>query len=379
MNKNDKKIQERKFQIVTKVNDTGQAVIGLLVDMIYEINQKDLNKDDFLIHAYHKYEQKVIIDRNVNIKQVFVLNNQKQITKQGKYIFLECEPVGTLYWNEDTCSNYPMELEYSLIQKNQACFVKYKMCLQRINLIVDQFGKKTSTSGLNYRIYEPQNDGKSKSLIVWLHGAGAGGQSNETQITGNRGAVAFAKKEVQCIFDGAYVIAPQAPDYWMNEFMLGSIMLKGHDYTKQIIDLIKEVLRDNPLIDPLRIYIGGCSMGGYQTWKTLLMAPSMFAAAFPICAAYLPTVEELKTIQHMPIWLTHAKSDDIVSVENSQQAYQRLKIFNKKVIYSEYENVYFQGKEYPPHFSWIYVLNNVPQNEQGIHFFNWLAQQKKYD
>lgn len=27
-------------------------------------------------------------------------------------------------------------------------------------------------------------------------------------------------------------------------------------------------------------------MGGYQTWETLFVAPELFVAAFPICAAY---------------------------------------------------------------------------------------------
>ena len=89
------------------------------------------------------------------------------------------------------------------------------------NILVDDFTCETSTSGLNYRYFSPVDDDHANPLIIWLHGAGEGGSNNETQITGNQGAVAFASKDAQDIFGGAYVVAPQSPDCWMDELDLG--------------------------------------------------------------------------------------------------------------------------------------------------------------
>ena len=367
------------FRIVTDVLDSGQVVSGVLVDMKQDVKNDDFDKGSFVVHAKHLYDKTAFVDKDLKILNAYVVKDESgEKADTGHFIMLETEKNGTLYWDNPNFSNIPMTLDYQVTQvKALDSLEQVKVVLDAkdpINHLVDGFEAKTSKSKLNYRMFTPAEDDHKNALVVWLHGAGEGGDNNITPITANRGGLGFATPEHQDIFDGAYVIAPQSPNFWMDELKLGDLVLKGGNYTDAIISLIEEEIDNNDDIDAGRIYIGGCSMGGYQTWKTILAKPEMFAAAFPVCAAYAPTEEELKTVVDLPIWLTHAKVDDTVPVTNSQNTYKMLKDLGGKVVYTEYPDVTFGGQTYPPHWSWIYVANNDPVFED-VHIMNWLNEQ----
>ena len=333
----------KEFQLISEVLDDGEAITQIKVP-----------KDETLlsIHAKHYCQGKLVTDREVKVLKQEV---------QDDCLLLDIEPCHTVYWDEENFINIPMTLDYTI----PGMTMNKRICRKG----VDDF-QKGEKHHLQYRLYIPTCTCQQHPLIIWLHGAGEGGHSNETQITGNRGGVAFLK--YQDLFGGAYILAPQCPDYWMDSLTLGNLSLKGKDYTPQLVALIEDIIHEHQDIDTSRIYIGGCSMGGYQTWKTILYKPELFSAAFPICSAYKPTREDVKKVQHMPIWLTHARQDDIVPVTNSQTAYRYLKELNSPVTYSEYEDVVYQGVRYFPHGVWVYVLNNDPVCN-GEHIMNWLA------
>lgn len=150
------------------------------------------------------------------------------------------------------------------------------------------------------------------------------------------------------------------------------------DYTPDLVNLIKTYIRENPEIDKNRIYIGGCSMGGYQTFKTLVYAPDLFAAAFITCPAYMPSTEELNTVKDTPIWLVHASDDTTVPVSNSRESFKYLKSIGADVVYTEYKDVVIDGNKYDPHGSYFYTLHNSPINDNGINIFQWIASKKRY-
>lgn len=155
--------------------------------------------------------------------------------------------------------------------------------------------------------------------------------------------------------------------------------------------LIKEYLASNDDIDTLRIYVGGCSKGGWQTISTLLAAPELFAAAFPICPAYTPE-ESLATdfskLKDFPIWITHAKDDQTVTIDYSLTLVDCLTKAGADVTFTQYTdeyvmddgsitNIMVDGVLYSNHFSWVPALNNLPVNDEGVHLVNWLAAQKQ--
>lgn len=200
-------------------------------------------------------------------------------------------------------------------------------------------------------------------------------QDYQTQLLANRGAVSLASKETQEIFQGAFVIAPQVRDTWYNNYKNG--------YIQVIADLVETQIKSNKNIDSERIYIVGASAGGFMTWHMLINHKELFSGAIIICPALdiaaskgVPTTkEQIESVKNIPIWIVHSKNDQIVSSkETSKWTYELLK--EEGVIYSEYENVIINNIEYNGHFSWIYVSNNLPNND-GLSIFEWLVKQNK--
>src|SRR4029079_236043 len=115
-------------------------------------------------------------------------------------------------------------------------------------------------------------------LVVWLHGGGEGGllpdgyYDNETTLRANRGALGFATQEAQQIFGGAYVVAPQSTSYWIED---------GPRLAPLLREIIAGLVRRYP-IDRRRIYLAGCSNGGYMTMEMTSIYPDMFAADGPV-------------------------------------------------------------------------------------------------
>lgn len=384
------------YSLITEVFDYGQQVNKIIIDSKTTISAEELNKKQFSVIAKNELNGQVLEEANRKITNAYISNSPTgEASSTGQYIVLELEygadvvSAGTVYWDFQASTNYPLDLKYNVIQLekihdiygNQLTPTNFKLSMSGVtNLLVDDFKSGTSTSGLNYRYFEPQTDNKQNPLIIWLHGVGEGGLNNSTQISATRGAVAFIEDDVQEKFDGAYVIAPQCPSFWMPSFFIGDKEIIGDkDYTPDVISLIKEFINNNPDIDPTRVYIGGGSMGGYQTLKTIISAPELFSGAFPICPAYEPSNAELRSLGNLPIWFTHGKNDPIVPYTNSLNAYNYLNQISDNVHYSEYENVIYDGITYFDHLSWIYVLNNAPINNRNQHIFEWLSKQINKD
>lgn len=388
----DSEIVHSKYKLITEVFDYGQQVSKMVIYSPTSISRSSLNKDTFSISVENKVNGRSLGKFDREIEYIYTSHSSLgKPTGSGQYIIIEFKngpdisQAYTLFWDSNKLSNYLVEPKYTIKQNstiedsngNKLYNNNFKLKFDGItNLLVDDFKKATSKSGLNYRYFEPKKDDKKNPLIIWLHGVGEGGTNNVSQIAGNRGGVAFITEDVQQKFGGAYVIAPQCPTYWMEDFSSGDIKIKGSkDYTKDLISLIEEFIANTPDVDTTRIYIGGCSMGGYQTLRTVISSPKLFAGVFPICPAYAPTHYELDKLNNLPIWFTHSIIDPIVPYQNSKDAYDYLKENNDNVNYSQYETVIYDGNSYSHHASWVYVLNNIPVDKQGEQIFDWLSKQ----
>lgn len=362
------------FKAIGEVFDFGPQVKEIVLNFNEPLNKKTIDKNTFKVSA-NSIPRK-ILDINFIDDKTVVLELEFGQNIKGAEI---------LKWDEEQFSNIEIPINYSVVQtKNietkdgkilNISDQKYKIS----DLEVEEVDKFSSGEmfGLKYRDFKPKLDKKKHPLIIWLHGAGEGGLSNSTQILGNRGGVAFVEDKAQEIFDRPYVLAPQTPTFWMKSFMVGERELVGaKDYTPDLINLIKKYINDNPNIDKSRIYIGGCSMGGYQTFKTLVADPDLFAGAFITCPAYEPSKEELLKIKNIPIWLVHASTDDVVPVNNSRNSFKYLKSLGADVVYTEYEEVIRDGNKYSSHGSYFYTLHNDPFSGDGTHIFQWIASKK---
>ena len=159
-------------------------------------------------------------------------------------------------------------------------------------------GKSTGKVGdetLTYAAYEPwslKGDGKANPLVIWLHGGGEGGLDVSITLLGNE-VVSLIRPQIQSHFtteggaNGAYVLSIQCPTMWM-----GTAYGFGHgEYPSLYSDVLKSCIDyyigQNPDVDRNRIYLGGCSNGGYMTMNMLIRHPKFFAAAYPTCEAYM--------------------------------------------------------------------------------------------
>ena len=298
---------------------------------------------------------------------------------------------------------------------------------------------KKTTLVLPYVSYLPKTENKVP-LILWFHGMGESGTNPYKVLFGTKSS-AFANEKFQKYFQNGFaVLAPQCPTGWLettekgpggariwapvdtdapiekikkpvenffNKFFPEDKAQKDERipfaatsyYTEPVKELLRTFLEAHPEIDRNRIYVGGCSAGGYMTMNMMIQCPEIFAAAFPICEYYLDskiTDEQLKKLSEKPLWFTYALNDEAVKPEkNSIPTIQRLKDAGAKNLHvSEFRNVVdLSGKyllapdakkgdanyglpfEYNGHHSWIYVFNDECK-DGDLSLFEWLSKQE---
>lgn len=273
------------------------------------------------------------------------------------------------------------------------------------NTSADAEGFLTGVSGyekepLNYGYFIPKAAGR-RPLVIWLHGAGEGGLDPTIAYTGNK-VVRLASDEVQELFGGAYIYAPQCKTFWMDDGC-GKITTSGNSrYVEALMAAIEEFVGQHEGIDRDRIYIGGDSNGGFMTMRMLIDYPGYFAAAFPVCEALLSekiSDEQIARLKDVPIWFTHAKNDPVVPPEEFVvKTYERLMAagaqdvhftFWDKIcdIHEGFVDEKGEPYEYFGHAAWIPMLNDdcktdydgspVVYGGREVTLLEWLSLHKK--
>ena len=182
------------------------------------------------------------------------------------------------------------------------------------------------------------DDGAKDPLVIWLHGMGEGGTDVEIALLGNE-VTALARDEIQSYFTsedcaGAYVLAIQTPTMWMDADGAGSMNseVTGNPqtsyYTDALFAAITDYVQNNPDVDTNRIYLGGCSNGGYMTMNMMFEHGDYFAAYYPVCEAYMNgniSDEMIDRISEYDIWFVHSEDDTTVDpLTTSIPTYYRL-------------------------------------------------------
>jgi poly(3-hydroxybutyrate) depolymerase len=273
----------------------------------------------------------------------------------------------------------------------------------RILPIVDEFdltGKFTHGNvTLPYASFTPKGLTAKAPLIIWLHGGGEGGNDPTIPLLGNK-AFNYASPEIQTLFGkGAYVLVPQAPTFWMQA---ADGMTRGQTndiYNEALFALFQDFVAKNSNVDPTRIYVGGCSNGGYMSLKLILEHHDYFAAGFISALAYnneFISDAMVQEIKNVPIWFVHSKDDMTTKPEETVvPLFERLKKAGaKNVHFSYYDNVtditgFYGGDDfrYPGHWSWIYSHANVARKDldgspvmlegRPVTIMEWMAGQRK--
>jgi predicted esterase len=407
----EKQTQPTSYQTVTEIEDWGPAITKLIIDVGKPIPKDSITTDTFNVHVVrsdNRLKNPFLEEGDRVVTKAYVSDkNGDPAVKMGKYVLLEMQmgPNVTLgsamnYDWAGTGLNAWNTNEYTITQQKDINTPSGKISGLVVHTfaggtrkLVDEFttGKATNDNiTLTYASYVPAKDKKKNPLIIWLHGAGEGGTDPTIPISGNK-ADNFASKEIQSYFDGAYVLAPQTPTFWMDGFTgFGDGTSK---YENSLMALIKNYVAENKDIDTSRIYIGGDSNGGYMTMLMIRDHSDYFAAAFPTCEALKDTLisdTDIQKMKKLPIWFTAAKTDPIVPPNDYViPTYNRLvQAGAKNVQFSLFENVHdttglykqANGKayEYNGHWSWIYVYNNecmATINGKKTSIMEWLAAQ----
>lgn len=436
------------YKTVTQITDLGPYITKLILEMPESITPSMVQKDTFNVYVERKNagtDDLIMTSRTWMGPKIYPSKGYREITEiypcdengnridQSKFVAVEM-PYGPLYPLGQAIApiesfNEYVKCDYRITQVKEIPGVPPISGLvfdKNAGDICEQMkGWKNDKSSyealpLGYGYFTPDFEELRKPsqfpfgppkkeipdrvpLVIWLHGAGEGGNDPRIAYTGNK-VVNISSKEIQDKLGGAaFVLAPQAPTMWMDDGS-GKYTNDGTSkYTaalKACIDEFVEKHRDK--IDTDRIYIGGCSNGGFMTMRMIIDYPDYFAAAYPVCEALFDRVisdEDIEKIKDIPIWFTHTSNDPVVAAELTVlPTYRRLKAAGAKNVHvSYYDKVVdlsgmFKDRlgrpyEYVGHFSWIYTLSDqceydidgtrVMVDNSPVKLWQWLGLQHR--
>ncbi|MBM7651196.1 prolyl oligopeptidase family serine peptidase [Neobacillus cucumis] len=402
--------QPTSYKTVTEIEDWGAAITKVIVDLGRPVPVGSVTKDTFNVHVA-RYDNRLtnpsLGEGNRVVTKAYVSDKDGNPTQQmGQYAVLELKigPTDSLGagLNYANGRNAWVDSKYTITQQKDIVTSAGKVSGLTVNtfaggtrVLVDDFHTGKATYGdttLSYADFTPKVDNHKNPLIIWLHGGGEGGTDPTIPISANK-ADSFASQETQSYFDGAYVLAPQAPTFWMNGT---SGSADGTSiYEDALISMIKDYVANHKDVDPNRIYVGGDSNGGYMTMLLTRDLPGYFAAAFPTCEGLNNSKisdADLQNLIQTPTWFIAAKNDTTLPPAiNTLPTYNRyvqagatnvhLSLFDDvHDTTGLYKNDDGTAYQYPGHWSWIYVYNNEPTNEingKTTTLMEWLAAQSK--
>ena len=377
----------------------GPAICGLKLNFPEKVKKADLQGKQFVAKTNNS---------NRTITSVDLCDPEGQIinAEESHYVRLSLEISSNGYGANSNCSVFTyannvnnwtqgIKVEAALASgqtlkvgdDEYSSSFKFNYIRSRIVLSTKDWGEAKSHTAegytLTYKGYETdalREDGVLNPLVIWLHGMGEGGVDPDIALLGND-VTELGNPQIQGHFikgqqKGAYVLAAQTPTMWMNSGSGSNNGGTGHSiYTKTLKSLIDKFIEDNGDIDTKRIYVGGCSNGGYMTMEMAVTYGNFFRAFYPCCEAYsdsFVTDEDIQKLKDLPMWFIHAANDTTVNANNFViPTYQRLHAAGAKDLhFSFFTDVRGtqgnpNGNSYMGHYSWIYIFRDEVALDQA--------------
>jgi predicted peptidase len=164
-------------------------------------------------------------------------------------------------------------------------------------------GAATLLPGRLYVPPEASAGAGGRPLMVYLHGAGAVGSDNLTQIQPNHTPDYMLE---QAKARGAFLYVPQTSTGWASATVLDGVMA--------MIDRAVNELN----ADADRLYAIGSSLGGGGVWNLLSRHSHRFAAALSAAGVSPASGFAAANLQGTGIIAVHARDDGVVSVNSSR-------------------------------------------------------------
>lgn len=178
------------------------------------------------------------------------------------------------------------------------------------------------TAALTYYLLAPQGapypKGLTFPLVVVLHGATGVGHAGQY----------IAAPKMQTVYP-TFVVAPvlprgmkwDMPDAWpdVQGYAPLSEKQKGMPY---VAGLVKSLEKQQPAIDPKRVYVIGCSEGGSGVLSAAMKYSDVFAAGIDIGGDWNPT--DGSKMAGMPLWIIQGAQDaDTLATTRRLQDYMK--------------------------------------------------------
>ncbi|MCF0133819.1 MAG: prolyl oligopeptidase family serine peptidase [Blautia sp.] len=394
------------------VNDDGAQVRRLILHMPEKVKMADVSGKRFSVYVERKNsEGKIMYVKHTwdapkeewtrgyrTILASYTSDAKGNPVLEGDYVTLELDMddaesraiVGTLAGNKFVDCQYRITQIESIGELDGLVFDE----LGEI-YVPQEKGYTSAVSSyealpLKYSWYDPGKEG-DLPLIIWLHGAGEGGEDPRMSYLGNN-VVALSSDPIQSLMGGAaWVLVPTSPTMWMDDGSHEYGDSGKSMYADALFALIEEFVEKHA-VDKKRIYIGGCSNGGFMTMRQIIDHPDYFAAGYPMCEAlYDKTIsdEDIERIKDVPIWFLHAMTDGIVNPEEtSVPTYKRLMAAGAKNTHMTYIDDRPPLNQMVNHGVWPIGLRNeanydfncqpVLLDGKPVTRFEWLAAMKKH-
>lgn len=437
-----------KGQIVVQGYEWGPAIPKVIVEFQEEVS--GIDKDTFAVSmtaGYSAAKRTVTDAYNCDEKG-------SKVTGASKYAAIEMSVKSSVAspfsYNSTTNRNSWIEKIPVTITVNKdqsfksgkikyVAGAKYKFDATKDNRLVPQtaswnkdsvnYNENNKNITLSRASWAPEGaatDSGQNPLVIWLHGAGEGGTDIDIDLLGNEVTALTAENatNVQGYFKkdglaGAYVLAVQSPTMWMDKNgdgayndQTGTLGVRQTSYyTEALWKAITTYVEGNSDVDVNRIYLGGCSNGGYMTMNMAFEHGDYFAAYYPICQAYgNANIDEtmLAQIKDYKMWFLLSEDDITVLPGNfTIPLFRRLIDAGAQNMHLTYtKNVKgvddpnpasfgTPGGCYMGHWSWIYAFNDEVKTEMDMskvsgaadlkpenctkagNLWQWLAEQRK--
>ena len=161
-----------------------------------------------------------------------------------------------------------------------------QVCRQYVNR---EGGVDAVVLPVNYLLYLPAKYEESRRwpLVVYLHGSGAAGEN-----------LIFVREEG---------LPRQIEEGKQFPFLLLSPQCSGSGWDPALVVELIEHLSSTLPVDRERVYLTGCSMGGFGTWRVATYDPGRFAAISPLCGG--GDVTQAERLVDIPVWAFHGAQD----------------------------------------------------------------------
>lgn len=200
-------------------------------------------------------------------------------------------------------------------------------------------------NSINYIVYYPENKEDNLPLLLFLHGIGERGKNVED-------IEKYALPKYMNKFDIPYiVVAPQCTE---NNFW---------EYHLRDIEEVLKIVYEEYKYDKNRVCILGSSMGAFGAWNYIMSRPNLFKGIVSVSGGImLPIDKTLLPIKDKRILIYHGTNDDVIDVNESVQAYEKLKKIGSNTVelkLVENDNHYLTSHAFKDNYLYEWLERNI--------------------